>query len=202
MKIHFAGKYNLDESSLPKAKPVAGAVPFKEPEDSKKLGQIANIGAFIVLVVLMGGAGFRLGQWSAVQGSSQFLFLNFFLAVAASLPMAMVHELIHALCFREDVYVYTNLKQGMLFVVGPETMSKSRFVWMSLAPNIVLGLIPYIIGMIWPQYSFLLFLGAIMIAEGFGDYINVFNALTQMPKGSRTYLDGFHSYWYLPENKK
>lgn len=202
MKIHYAGKFNLDESSLPKADPIPSAVAFKEPEDSKKLGQIANAGALVILVILMGIAGFRIGQYSSGGGSGRFLFLNFFLALLASLPMAMVHEFIHALCFREDVYVYTNLKQGMLFVVGPEKMSKSRFIWMSLAPNIVLGLVPYIIGMIWPQYSFLLFFGAIMSAEGFGDYINVFNALTQMPKGSRTYLDGFHSYWYLPENEK
>ena len=33
---------------------------------------------------------------------------------------------------------------------------------------------------------------------GFGDYMNVFNALTQMPRGARTYLYGFHSYWYQP----
>ena len=35
---------------------------------------------------------------------------------------------------------------------------------------------------------------------GIGDYYNVINALIQMPKGARTYLYGFHSYWYLPEN--
>ncbi len=34
------------------------------------------------------------------------------------------------------------------------------------------------------------------IAMGFGDYINVFNALTQRPNGGKTYLNGFHSYWY------
>ena len=34
---------------------------------------------------------------------------------------------------------------------------------------------------------------------GSGDYYNIINALTQMPRGARTYLHGFHSYWYLPE---
>ncbi|MCI8497238.1 MAG: DUF3267 domain-containing protein, partial [Clostridiales bacterium] len=34
---------------------------------------------------------------------------------------------------------------------------------------------------------------------GAGDYYNVFNALTQMPKGARTYLYQFNSFWYMPE---
>ncbi len=42
-------------------------------------------------------------------------------------------------------------------------------------------------------------LGVLAIASGFGDYINIYHALTQMPKGALTYMYGFHSYWYLPE---
>lgn len=45
---------------------------------------------------------------------------------------------------------------------------------------------------------FLTVLGVFGIASGAGDYLNVFHAITQMPKHSRTYLNGFHSYWYLP----
>ena len=36
---------------------------------------------------------------------------------------------------------------------------------------------------------------------GIGDYYNIINALIQMPKGAKTYLYGFHSYWYLPEER-
>ena len=43
--------------------------------------------------------------------------------------------------------------------------------------------------------------GVIAIAMGAGDYYNVFNALTQMPKGARTYLYQMNSYWYMPENR-
>lgn len=87
----------------------------------------------------------------------------------------------------------------MLFVVGPETMSKSRFIIMSLLPNIVFGFIPYIIFLINPDYSFLGTLGFLAIGMGAGDYYNVYNAMTQMPKGARTYLYQFNSYWYVPE---
>ena len=42
----------------------------------------------------------------------------------------VVHEFLHAICFKEDVYMYRNLKQGTMFVVGPENMSKFRFCFM------------------------------------------------------------------------
>nr|WP_295677970.1 DUF3267 domain-containing protein [uncultured Lachnoclostridium sp.] len=112
---------------------------------------------------------------------------------------AFPHELLHALCFKEDVYLYTNLKHGMLFVVGPETMSKGRFIFMSLLPNLVFGFIPYIIALIIPSQSTLGVFGALSIAMGAGDYINIFNTITQVPKGARTYLYQFNSFWYMPE---
>ena len=43
---------------------------------------------------------------------------------------------------------------------------------------------------------------AVCLSMGTGDYYNVFNALTQMPKGAKTYLDGFHSWWFLPETEE
>ena len=95
--------------------------------------------------------------------------------------------------------MYTNLKQGMMFVVGPEDMSKTRFVLMSLCPNIVFGLIPFVLFLINPQWRVLGTMGAMAITMGAGDYLNVFNALTQMPKGARTYLYEFNSWWYMPE---
>ena len=65
----------------------------------------------------------------------------------------------------------------MLFVVGPETMSKKRFIGMSMLPNIVFGILPYIIGMIYPNLIFFTALGIFATGMGAGDYYNVFNAL-------------------------
>ena len=68
-----------------------------------------------------------------------------------------------------------------MFVVGPEDMSKVRFIFMSLLPNLVFGLIPYVIFLAFPEQRFLGTLGALCLGMGAGDYYNVFNALTQMP---------------------
>lgn len=73
-------------------------------------------------------------------------------------------------------------------------MSKFRFILMSLLPNIILGFIPYIIGIVNPCLVFFAVLGTIAIAMGAGDYYNVYNAMIQMPKGAKTYLYQFHSY--------
>ena len=108
----------------------------------------------------------------------------------------------HAICFKEDAYIYTNLKDGMLFVVGPETMTKGRFIFMSLLPNIVFAFIPFTVFLIFPKLTVLGTFGAISLISGVGDYYNVVNALRQMPRGARTYLYGFNSYWYMPQNEE
>lgn len=191
MKLHYKGKFNLDPASLPHGEHHPGAVPFKEAEDTRTLALVANGIAIIIIVVLYIILFLRGG--TAVFADSLWGVL---LALAALFP----HEFLHGICFKEDVYLYTNLKQGMLFVVGPETMSKGRFIFMSLLPNIVFGLIPFVLFLIFPSLSALGVMGALALGMGAGDYYNVFNAVTQMPKGARTYLYGFHSYWYLPKN--
>lgn len=87
----------------------------------------------------------------------------------------------------------------MLFVTSTEDITKGRFIWMSLFPTLCFGFVPFGGFIINPDWIFLGYLGAFSIAMGAGDYCNIFLALTQMPKGSVTFLSGTHSYWYLPE---
>ena len=193
MKLHYRGKYNLDPATLPTCKHQPNAVKFKEVDSTKELAVIAN-GIAIALMILL-----AIPVYLKYKG----LLFDYFdeMMVGAMLPLLTMfpHELIHALCFKEDVYLYTNFKQGLLFVVGCETMSKHRFIFMSLLPNIVFGFLPYMISFLGIQYLTLAVLGVIAIGMCAGDYYNVFNALIQMPKGARTYLYQMNSYWYIPE---
>ena len=187
MTLHYKGKYSGDPDTLPTQVYREGSVKFKEPESSKKLGLIANGLSVVLLIPLLifyfWWGGFR--AWS-IPG------------MILSLLVLFPHEILHASCFREDVYLYTNWKQGMLFVIGPEVMTKGRFVFMSLLPNIVFGFLPFLAFVINPDLHILGTLGLMSIPMGMGDYINVFNALTQMPRGSLTYLYKFNSYWFMP----
>lgn len=193
MKLHYRGKYNLDPTTLPTCKHQPNAVKFKEVDSTKELADIAN-GIAIALMILL-----SIPVYLKYKGSLFDYFDE--MMVGAMLPLLTMfpHELLHALCFKEDVYLYTDFKQGLLFVVGCETMSKQRFIFMSLLPNIVFGFIPYMISFLGIQYLTLAVLGVVAIGMGAGDYYNVFNALTQMPKGARTYLYQMNSYWYIPE---
>lgn len=193
MKLHYRGKYNLDPTTLPTCKHQPNAVKFIEVDSTKELADIAN-GIAIALMILL-----SIPVYLKYKGSLFDYFDE--MMVGAMLPLLTMfpHELLHALCFKEDVYLYTDFKQGLLFVVGCETMSKQRFIFMSLLPNIVFGFIPYMISFLGIQYLTLAVLGVIAIGMGAGDYYNVFNALIQMPKGARTYLYQMNSYWYIPE---
>lgn len=200
MRLHNAGKYNGDESSLPQREHPEGYVPFREPEDMKKFALYMNILSIFILIITLGLFYFRLIRWQLSNGEAIMLYgstfvLGFVLYLATLVP----HEFLHALWFREDVYYHHNLKQGMLFVVGTEDMPKWRFVAMSMCPNVVFGFIPYILFMIWPNLTVLGFWGAMAIASGAGDFTNVYNCITQVPKGGITYMSGMHSFWYLPK---
>ena len=200
MRLHNAGKYNGDESSLPQKEHPEGYVPFKEPEDMKKFARYMNILSILILIVTLGLFYFRLIKWQISNGEGIMLYGNtFILGFVLYLATLIPHEVLHALWFREDVYYHHNLKQGMLFVVGTEDMPKWRFVAMSMFPNIVFGFIPYILFMIWPNLTVLGYWGAMAIASGAGDFTNVFNCITQVPKGGITYMSGMHSYWYMPK---
>lgn len=187
MKLIYKGKYKGNELDLPQREHPEGAVPFKEPQDMKTLTMVANalaIGFTVVLLVLL---WVRAGH-----------FVISYPGVIMSLATIFPHEFLHAICFRKEVYMYQNLKQGLMFVVGPEDMSKTRFVVMSLCPNMIFGIIPFLLFMINPQLEMWGTLGAFALGMGVCDYMNVFHALTQMPKGAKTYLSGMHSFWYIP----
>ena len=184
MKLIYKGKFDGDANSIPHGEHKPGAVKFREPEDAKKLGLIANGIAVVIAIIAVAGVVLRGG------------IRNF--SIAGVFLSYIPHEILHGICFKKEVYLYTNLKDGMLFVTGPEDMSEARFVFMSLLPNIIFGFVPYILFMINPRWKVLGTFGAMCISMGAGDYLNVFNALTQMPKGARTYIYGFNSWWYMP----
>ena len=191
MKFHYKGKYDLNPESLPRGEHMPGAVKFNEVSDTKKLAVIANSLCVVIMIMMAIPAVMRCKDLVKAQQWQMML------GCLTSMIILFPHEILHAICFKEDVYLYTNFKQGMLFVTGPETMSKGRFILMSLLPNIVFGALPFAAGLIFHGLSALGMMGAVALAMGAGDYYNVWNAATQMPKGARTYLHGFHSYWYL-----
>lgn len=191
MKFHYAGKFNGNEEELPKRNHPINYVPFKEP-DQKKLSVIVSIISLILIVLFF--MPFIFLTKRSVDANPYLLILGLCGPILTLLP----HELLHALWFQQDVYLYTAIDKGMLFVVGTEDMSKTRFILMSLCPNIIFGLIPYLIYLFHTDMLWIGVFGATCISMGAGDYLNVFNAITQVPNHAKVYMNGFHSYYYLP----
>ena len=117
MKLHYKGKFDGDVNSIPHGEHKPGAVKFREPEDPKKLGLIANGIAVGIVIAAVAGVILRAGERS-------FSIAGVFLSYITVFP----HEILHGICFKDEVYLYTNLKDGMLFVTGPEDMSKVHYL--------------------------------------------------------------------------
>ena len=77
----------------------------------------ANAVSFVIFAVLAVAAYLRLPD--ITRGKSSVIAWG--AALLGSLLILFPHELLHAVCFKNDVYLYTNFKQGMLFVVGTES---------------------------------------------------------------------------------
>lgn len=202
VKWAYKGKF-IHMDQLPKADLPEGAVPFDEPSDLGELAKAAlpylfgtaipvlAISAVVMILRLEGERGQFLG-WPMVVGS-----ISAFLTI---LP----HELLHGLCFGPgaEVEMYSDLKKGIFFVVCTRPITKGRFIFLSLFPNLVFGWIPWLLWLVLPidprLSSVLWSFSLICITFGAGDYMNVANALRQMPKGSMQVLSGFNSFWFRP----
>ncbi len=192
MKLIYKGKFDGNTDALPCNPHKSGAVKYKEMDDVKKFGVIMNIVAIVIMAIFIVGIYFR-----ANNSDFDVIGIGSLMALLTLVP----HEILHATVFKGEVYFYHDLKNGLMFVTGLEEFSKGRFIFMSMLPNLVFGIVPYILFLINPNLMLLGSLGAVAIGMGAGDYYNVYNTLTQVPKGAKVYMHKFNTYWYLPEKE-
>jgi len=133
MKLHYKGKFDGNENGLPSGEleKHKNAVKFKEIDDMKKLMVIMNIVAGVVILILGGVFVLRAGSFDKIS------LIGMLIAFISLYP----HEFLHAICFKKDVEMY--ITDGGAFVCGTETMSKLRFIFMSMLPNVIFGFIPF-----------------------------------------------------------
>lgn len=95
MKLHYQGKYNLDPETLPKRKHQPNAVKFKEVSSSKELAVIANTIGLVLMVIL--------SILLVYKNDLLLYFDDVMLGAIFPILTMFPHELLHALCFKEDV---------------------------------------------------------------------------------------------------
>ncbi|HPP68604.1 MAG TPA: DUF3267 domain-containing protein [Clostridiales bacterium] len=199
MKLEYRGIIKSVET-LPKTDLPENAVKFKEPETLAAVNKAAlfymvPLAAFICLCVYL---GVKFG------GKTNPLDTPLYPGAILALLSVLPHELLHAVCFGKDAVVglYFAPKELMAFVFCSKPISKARFIFLSLCPNLVLGWLPFMLWLILPDLgktgSNLLIFSVYSILMGAGDFMNAVNAIRQMPNGSYQQLSGMHSYWFMP----
>lgn len=130
-----------------------------------------------------------------------FLPLSFLIGLAVGMPL---HEFIHALCYPKGarVYIGISMKQLRAFAISSSLLSRSRFIWMSLAPALS-GIVSLVVFLITPISAkwlttiilFPMFMGMISPSP---DYMDVFLVLRQVPRGGliQPTEDGY--VWFKP----
>lgn len=204
--IKYMGTYEKEEQILRGYLPVK-AVIFKESEDINKAILPGFLIALPVLFLMMIGFIYIIVQYIEVIIFDNFT-LKFILTSIVAFAMQYVHEIIHALYFPKeyDKEIWFYPKNWAMFVYSDGLVKKKQWIWISLAPNVILGLLPYIVGFVtmilFPTSIsfFVVFFGMAMTACGVGDYYNVYNAIRQVPKDAKIFNYGMHSYWIREES--
>lgn len=194
MKLIYKGKYNGEIEEFESSKNIVNATKYKEADTVEEMAKIITLPANIIQLVLL-LIIFLIVGFDNFDNTLLLLILSFFVSLLTMIP----HELLHGICYKNKVYLYTNLKQLMLFVVGEDHMSKWKFIFMCMLPNIVFGFIPFILFLINIKLVFLGMLGAMCISYGMGDYYNVWNTIMQVPSNGMVFSKGHNSYWYVDE---
>lgn len=197
MTLKFKG-FIKDCNTLEKSELPQNAVKFKEPENAVKLNLMASVWCFPLLIIILIFEVTKNLLWDKNFSHS---ICNIY-GVLICLLFIIIHELLHAICFPKNAQVNLYFTIWGAFVVSSYPITKIRFIILSLLPSIILGIIPLIVWVFIPKDNLLtqiLFsFGSLSLLMGCADMLNVFNAITQMPKGSVQQLSGFNSYWYMP----
>ncbi|MBR0138344.1 MAG: DUF3267 domain-containing protein [Erysipelotrichaceae bacterium] len=190
MKLTYKGKFNGDPNSLPQdeLEKHPDAVEFKEIKEYKKfvlfmnvlsLGILAVFAALYLLIATK-RSDFEIGR----------AYGGFMCSILTLLP----HEFLHAICFKGEVFLYW-MSSGA-FVTCTDPISKSRFIFMSMLPNLVFGFIPFILFLINPAWCGLGAFGTACISMGAGDYYNVYNCATQVPANGMCFMHKMQTFWF------
>ncbi len=204
IKLIWKGKFTSTEQlsigNLPE-----NAVKFKEPDSLVKMNLIASL--FIIPVIIIMFLSLYIKKSLGASGILFSGFNNY--GILLSFLAVIPHEILHGISFPKEAEVefWYSLKSITPFVTSTHPTSKRRFIFISLLPSLIFGIIPILIWMFIPSqyagtadmvFSFAIF----SLFLGCGDFLNVFNAMRQMPKNSYTQLSGMNSYWYFKDDKK
>ena len=116
----------------------------------------------------------------------EFYKVNLMLLILANVVMMLVHELLHSLAYKlyggdfKKIVYGAYLEKGVLYCLCKQNISRKNILNSLMVPLFYLGIIPYIIAIIF-ELPFLLFLAILNIVGAAGD-IMMFIYIMQLDK--------------------
>lgn len=204
--IKYMGKYK-DESQILTGVLPKQAIQYKEPNNLTSaflMGGLISLPMFIALIILI-LIKIRIFNISDQNINASNLIISTMIASTLSTVFTIIHEFLHAFAFPKNAIKEIWVKPSELaaFVYCNTPVSKKRFLWIVICPNVILGFIPYAF---WILGTFdfnplisqtIIIFAMINIVSGVGDYLNFYLSLRQVPKNALVQNYGFHTYWFL-----
>jgi len=201
LKLIWKGKFNGVED-LPIGELPENAVRFEEPESAEELAKETRRFLIPVVIFLLIVIFLRI-KTNGFFGVSDVLNIFGIILIPFSI---LPHEYLHAIFFPKDaeVEMWYSIKQRLALVTSNTAITKKRFIFLSIFPNIVFGFLPLIIWIFIPSdmsfISGILFtFGFISLTIGSGDFMNIYNTIKQVPKDAMVQISGLNSYWFFKE---
>jgi len=199
------GKYK-DESQILTGQLQKGAIQYKEPNTITRafcMGGLISLPIIIALIVLI---LIKIQIWNIQFGNIDVksLVISVIAATILNQIFIIIHELLHAVSYPQNGIKEIWFKPNELaaFVYYSEAVSKKKFIWICLCPNVILGFIPYILWILSIfDFNIIVSQTTIIFAMfnilgGIGDYLNVYLTIKQVPKNALVQNYGYHSYWF------
>ena len=185
----------------------ANAVKFDESISEKKLSKKCYMvsAPILIPVLLIGISKFiSLNSLPSSDSLPKIIIMDI-LAILPFFITTFLHELIHCLCFPMKADKEIWIKTSGLFCLLTYCnypISKFRFIIMNLAPNILLGIFPFILwifGIFDFNISFSRTIGLIimiLITGGVWDFYNVYLTKKKVPKYAKVIIYSSDFYWF------
>ena len=202
MKIHFKGIYKgkedeldyFDEYCETEHKPNAVKLPELKVSNIK-----IHIFSIIIAVCFCYIYNLRYNLITSYNDFINFIFVFAFFTIL-DVFLVPVHEILHTVFNKQDSYIFIQPKQMYAVVINYEEKSKRIRILGLLFPNLILGIIPFVVSLIFPPLKFLGMIAIPNITGGVGDFILILHYLHHVPNGAKIYNhkdDG--SFWYISE---
>ena len=208
LNITYRGKFENEKQLIDNDKIPQKTIQFKE---GKEINDIFNLGFALVLPIIIPIIIITIIRIQNIEGHINFdLKTGCIIAIAILMNyiLKFIHEYIHSCLYpiksKKTIWKYTS--NGAYLIYCNAKISKIRFIVISLAPMIILGITAFILWLFIADKIDLIislvyvFLTWIMTFFAMGDLVNVYNTIKQVPKNAKVFNYGLHSYWYL-ENK-